>query len=393
MDHLHVTTARAAEIVGIGYEGLRSQLKRGLLKNVGTLAHFYGPNSEAEALYAKRWKWSKFSVPDLCLMRLAKVLMDAGCSFEVANDIASNDELWRWLAHAEVGDGPFLAVLPDRNSFCIYWPDDYPLITTDHAGYDHAVILVSLGAIFAEVSAAATAPIDAASPGAVDTTVLDALYALLAAEEGIEIADLLVRLADLFDRPRDKAMTELLAERRPPWKILADEVLPVADFLRAQATIEGRIRFPQDDTAYDAWVRTGGGEWHGIEVTGALSRAHVALAEAERDKPVKAGFLGLADDASRDVYAAALKRPRVMHSRRGVEMQVKASLRSALAKKNKPNKYDGGTLLVAVPLMRLQADNWDAMAEALAPDAADLPFDQIYAIDDRKIPPRILKLK
>lgn len=32
-----VTTARAAEIVGIGYEGLRSYLKRGLLGRSGVL--------------------------------------------------------------------------------------------------------------------------------------------------------------------------------------------------------------------------------------------------------------------------------------------------------------------------------------------------------------------
>lgn len=393
MEPLHVTTARAAEIVGIGYEGLRSQLKRGLLKNVGTLAPFYGPRAESETLYAKRWKWSKFSEPDLCLMRLAKILMDAGCSFEVANDIASSEELWRWFAHAEVGDELFLTVLPDANSFCLYRPDEYPLITQDHAGYEHAAILVSLGAVYTTVSVAAAAPGDAEKSDALDTAVLDALYALLAQDEGIEIADLLARLEDLFERPRDKAMSDLLAERRPPWKVLADEVLPVADFLRARGETDGRIRFPQDDNPYDARVRFGDGEWQRIEVTGALSRAHILLAQAERDRPVRAGFLGLPDKATPEAYAAALKRPRVMHSRRGVEMQVEAGLRAALAKKDEPKKYDGGTLLISVPLMRLPDDRWDETAETLAPEAAKLPFDEIYAIDDRKDPPKILKLK
>jgi hypothetical protein len=35
-----VTTAKAAEIVSIGYEGLRSYLKRGLLGSSGLLAPF-----------------------------------------------------------------------------------------------------------------------------------------------------------------------------------------------------------------------------------------------------------------------------------------------------------------------------------------------------------------
>lgn len=393
MEPLHVTTARAAEIVGIGYEGLRSQLKRGLLKNVGTLAPFYGPKAEAKALYAKRWTWSKFSVPDLCLMRLAKILMDAGCSFEVANDIASSEELWRWFAHAEIGDELFLTVLPDANSFCLYRPDEYPLITQDHARYEHAIILVSLAAIYADVSVAAAAPDDVAATDTVDAAVIEALCALLAQEEGIEIADLLARLEDLFERPRDKALSDLLAERRKPWKVLADEVLPVADFLRMRGETDGRIRFPRDDSPYDARIHLGDGQWRRIEVTGALSRAHIMLAGAERDKPVKAGFLGLPDQAPPEAYAAALKRPRVMHSRRGVEMQVEAGLRAALAKKDEPGKYDGGTLLISVPLMRLPDDRWDEMAEGLASEAADLPFDEIYAIDDRKVPPRILKLK
>lgn len=390
MDQLSVTTARAAEIVGIGYEGLRSQLKRGLLKNVGTLAPFYSPDAEADTLYAKRWKWSKFGLSDLCLMRLAKILMDAGCSFEVANDISSTEELWHWFSHAKHGHELFLTVLPDRNSYCLYGPAEYPLITKDHLGYDHAVILVSLSGIHNEVSIAAAAPEDF---DAVDRADLEALYTLLAKDEGIEIANLLARLADLFERPRDKEMSILLAERRPPWKVLADEVLPVADFLRARGEIAGRIRFPQNDTAYDAWITLDGIEWCGIEVTGALSRAQVSLAQSQRDEPVKAGFLGLPDDARASTYANALKRPRVMHSRRGVEMQVEAGLKAALANKNRSQKYDGGVLLIAVPLMRLPNDNWDQMAENLRGDADQMPFDEIYAIDDRKDPPRILKLK
>ena len=393
MDRLYVTTARAAEIVGIGYEGLRSQLKRGLLKNVGTLPPFYGADASAEEYYAKRWRWSKFGISDLCLMRVAKILMDAGCAFEMANDIASSEELWRWFCHADRDSDLYLAVLPAAHSYCLYGPRDYDLITQDHVGYDQGIILLSLGGIYGEVTKAAEEPDAVAEDGPVDRATIEALCAWLTAEDGVEISALIQRVDALLDRPRDEQMSALLAERRPPWKVLADEVLPILAFLRAKQQTSGRIRFPQNDTAYDAWVRSEGDEWRGIEATGALSRAEIALAGAERGKGVKAGFLGLPDDAKPDRYAAALKRPRVMHSRRGVEMQVEAGLQASLAKKNKPGKYDGGTLLITIPLMRLPDDNWDAMAEKLGTVAEALPFDEIHAMDHRKTPPRILTLK
>lgn len=86
-----VTTAKAAEIVGIGYEGLRSYLKRGLLGSSGLMAPFVHPNSPAPDLSNVRSKWTRFGYVDLCLMRLAKQLIDHGLSFEQANCIVSAD--------------------------------------------------------------------------------------------------------------------------------------------------------------------------------------------------------------------------------------------------------------------------------------------------------------
>lgn len=388
-----VTTARAAEIVGIGYEGLRSQLKRGLLKNVGVMVPFYGRDTEAEVLYAKRWRWSKFGVTDLCLMRVAKLLMDAGCSFDVANDIASSEELWRWFNHASDLAGAYLTVIPGLNSYCLYRPAEYERLTADHADYGDTVILVSLGAIYGEVTGAVAERIDVDMSDIVDRAVVEALCELLAEQEGLEISELTARLADLFDRPRDEIMSQLLAERRPPWKVLTDEVIPISDFLRTQGITSGRIRFPQDDKAYDAWVKRDGGDWEGIEATVALARSQILLANAQRGEKVKAGFLGLPDKTAGPVVSAALKRPRVMHSRRGVETQVEAGIRASLATKNKPQKYDGGTLVIAAQLMRLPDDGWDEMAERIRGDAKEMPFDEVHVIDDRQEPPRVLRLK
>jgi hypothetical protein len=43
--------------------------------------------------------------------------------------------------------------------------------------------------------------------------------------------------------------------------------------------------------------------------------------------------------------------------------------------------------------MRLHDDKWDQVAETLRESAGHLPFDEIYAIDERKEQPRILRLK
>lgn len=84
-----VTSARAAEIVGVGYEGFRSYLKRGLLGRVGMLPSFHAPGSATTDDPAPRSGWKTFSMADLCLMRIAKMLMDSGFSFVSANAVVS----------------------------------------------------------------------------------------------------------------------------------------------------------------------------------------------------------------------------------------------------------------------------------------------------------------
>lgn len=52
-----VSSAQAAEIVGIGYEGFRSYLKRGLLGRVGMLPGFHRAGADTRDDPAPRAKW------------------------------------------------------------------------------------------------------------------------------------------------------------------------------------------------------------------------------------------------------------------------------------------------------------------------------------------------
>jgi len=116
---LTVKTAQAADVAGIGYEGFRTWLKRGLLKPTGTLPKFYAPDAPAEIADAKRWRWSSFGFADLCSFRLTKILLDAGLSWEVVNSIVSDHGLWQ----SHRSDNPasrYLAVFQGTSQWTLY---------------------------------------------------------------------------------------------------------------------------------------------------------------------------------------------------------------------------------------------------------------------------------
>src|SRR5258708_5276350 len=119
-----VTTAKAAEIVSIGYEGLRSYLKRGLLGSSGLLAPFVYRDSPAPDLSRVRAKWKRFGLVDLCLMRLAKQLIDLGLSFEQANGIASRDDVRKAFARDPSAAGTTLMAWPPYYDFILFAGDD-----------------------------------------------------------------------------------------------------------------------------------------------------------------------------------------------------------------------------------------------------------------------------
>ncbi|AZR35904.1 hypothetical protein ABFU18_12860 [Xanthomonas campestris pv. campestris] len=146
-----VTTARAAEILGIGYEGLRSYLKRGLLGSSGVMLPFVGRDAPAPDLSAVRATWKRFGFTDLCLMRLAKQLIGMGLTFEQANSLISREEMRRLFRKG--------APAPDTMLVC--WPPhfDFALLETKNSeiskglqGVGDSAILIKLNAIADHVS-------------------------------------------------------------------------------------------------------------------------------------------------------------------------------------------------------------------------------------------------
>jgi hypothetical protein len=115
--NITLRTAQAAEVAGVGYEGLRSWLKRGLLKDAGAIGKFYGRDTPAEVTDLKRWRWSSFGFSDLCSFRLAKLMFDAGLTWEAVEPIVG--DLWR--SHdVDSPETRFLAVFARSNEYTLY---------------------------------------------------------------------------------------------------------------------------------------------------------------------------------------------------------------------------------------------------------------------------------
>jgi hypothetical protein len=119
---LKLKTAQAAEVAGVGYEGFRSWLKRGLLKDNGMMPKFYAADAPAEISDAKRWRWSAFGFVDLCSFRLAKILLDAGLPWEFVNSVVSYDDVWR-SHRSDRPETRFLAVFPETRQHTLYSPE------------------------------------------------------------------------------------------------------------------------------------------------------------------------------------------------------------------------------------------------------------------------------
>ncbi|WP_355584988.1 hypothetical protein [Xanthomonas cannabis] len=136
-----VTTARAAEVVGIGYEGLRSYLKRGLLGRSGVMPPFVGRDTPAPDLSAVRSTWKRFGFTDLCLMRLAKQLIGMGLTFDQANSIVSREDMRRLFREGAPARDTMLVCWPPHFDFTLFETTDENVSNGLHDIGDSAVLI------------------------------------------------------------------------------------------------------------------------------------------------------------------------------------------------------------------------------------------------------------
>lgn len=151
-----VPSAQAAQIVGVGYEGFRSYLKRGLLGRVGMLPGFHRAGSNTHDDSAPRSGWTLFGFADLCLMRIAKELMDAGFTFRSTNAIVSQHKIWSCMALDAEPTDRFLLLWPPYGDHLVFDVADLQHLPAEieKAKAQGVFTLINLGDIQRHVAAA-----------------------------------------------------------------------------------------------------------------------------------------------------------------------------------------------------------------------------------------------
>lgn len=220
------------------------------------------------------------------------------------------------------------------------------------------------------------------SAASFNTVTLAKFYARVSATDGVEIRKLSEELANLFQRPRSQGDIDAYRLSRPPWKKLADEVVPVCRFLEWQGTTTGRVRFPLDSKVPDAWFQpVAHGSWTGIEVTIAAARERYHLATEMIRDGIGRGFIGVPDDAPQQRFDAAMSRRRIMYSTPQALSACRAAVRRRLARKHDP-KFGGYTLIIQAPLRGLPRERWERIQDELRETAAPLAFGRVFVVSN-----------
>lgn len=142
-----VTTSLAAKIVGIGYEGLRSYLKRGLLGSSGVMPPFMGKDVPAPDLSVVRATWKRFGFTDLCLIYLAKQLIDMGLTFDQANSIVSNHKMRPLFQEGASKKDALVMCWPPYHQYIVFKGEERRHLADRLDETDGTAILIELNAI------------------------------------------------------------------------------------------------------------------------------------------------------------------------------------------------------------------------------------------------------
>jgi len=218
--------------------------------------------------------------------------------------------------------------------------------------------------------------------GSFDICALKEFYARISAKDGLSVTSFPAELTGLFERPRsDRDLNDYRLSRRC-WKKLADEVTPVSRFLRFYGVESGRIRFPLDDHAPDAWLWPGNGnDPVRIEVTIAQGTERFHLANELVNICQGRGFIGIPDDASPIAFDCAMSRARVMYSTNQVLSAIRGGILRCLSRKDKP-KFARFILVIQAPLLSVPRERWEAIRGELCEAAAALRFAEVHVINN-----------
>jgi hypothetical protein len=115
------------------------------------LSGFHKPGADTHDDPTPRVKWKRFSVPDLCLFRIARLLIDAGFTFDAANSVVSRQDLWSAFARDEKPVHRLMAIWPPYGDHITYESDQMDLLKKALDDAPEIVTLINLGEVHAHV--------------------------------------------------------------------------------------------------------------------------------------------------------------------------------------------------------------------------------------------------
>lgn len=118
------------------------------------LPGFHRPASATNDDPMPRAGWQMFGLVDLCLMRVAKVLMDVGFSFASANAVVSQHALWDRFAHDEEPTERYLLVWPPYADHILFDSQDLHYLPARLKEIEGVATLINLAEIQRHVAQA-----------------------------------------------------------------------------------------------------------------------------------------------------------------------------------------------------------------------------------------------
>ncbi|MBU6953420.1 hypothetical protein [Hahella sp. HN01] len=219
---------------------------------------------------------------------------------------------------------------------------------------------------------------------AFDSNKLKSLYDELSSQSGMRVIEFQISLESLFGQIR--SIQDIYDYRlgRKPWKKLRDEVMPVSRFLKFTNIKADYVQFPLNNKVPDCWLLFKDGSKRGIEVTLERGKERFYLADELNEVGEAPGFMGVQDDAPEVEFEQKRRAAeRNMYSTDQALDAFKKGISRCFKKKGDEKKYKNiFYLILDADLEVLPRNKWDVIKADLSMMAVNLPFKEVYVINN-----------
>jgi len=207
---------------------------------------------------------------------------------------------------------------------------------------------------------------------------IEKFYELL--QGGIAVLEFNACFYRLLDHLRSQMMIPDYRAGKGTLKRLREEVAPTSHYLRSSNAQYEKIQFPLNNGDHDCkvWDRSSQ-KSKTIEITAAKGAERYYLMTELNEFGHAPGFLGLSNNADRQMFKKLLSRDREAYSTdKALNDMIEAAKIVAMNKKD--NLSD--ILLVEVPLNTLPSERWSEIEDELKTIFSTLSFSEVHFVSE-----------